>query len=239
MPAPVSLLKSDPDLGEAVPPDERSRARRALSALSLSFERGPLDLATESFPETTFALLIISGAVTQEAELSDRTMIELLLPGDVLLPWPPSPTAPETHSRVTVLERARVAVLDEGFLKAAAVWPQLLIILQRRLNDQKHRLAVHGAICQLPRVEQRVMAVIWHLASRTGRVGSDGMELPRPLTHDALAHLTGSRRPTVSLAIKRLRELGYLDRRTNGAWLLPNLAGNVMFDDVIANLSEV
>jgi CRP-like cAMP-binding protein len=239
MPARIPLLKSDPDLAEAVPPQDRLRARNALSALRLGFDPGPIDLAAERFPDATFALLIIRGALTQEVDLSDRAMIELLLAGDVLLPWPPSPTAPETQMRVTALESVQVAVLDQAYIKAAAVWPQLLIVLQRRLNDQKHRLAAHGAICQLPRVEQRVMAIMWHLAGRTGTVSPDGTELPRPLTHDNLAYLTGSRRPTVSLAIKRLRDLGYLDRRVDGTWLLPNVPGNAVFEDVIANLSEV
>jgi CRP-like cAMP-binding protein len=239
MPTRVALLKTDPDLAEAVPPEHRLRARNALSVLRLGFDPGPIDLAAERFPDATFALLIIRGALTQEVDLSDRTMIELLLAGDVLLPWPPSPTAPETQVRVTALEPVQVAVLGQAYIRAAAVWPQLLIILQRRLNDQKHRLAAHGAICQLPRVEQRVMAIMWHLAARTGTVSPEGTELSRPLTHDNLAYLTGSRRPTVSLAVKRLRDLGYLDRRAEGTWLLPNVPGNAVFEDVIANLSEV
>lgn len=239
MTARVSLLRSDRDLAAAVPPEDQPRALRVLSALALSFDPGPLDLAVEPFPDSTFALLILTGALTQQADLSDRAMIELLLAGDVLLPWPPSPTAPETRMRLTVLEDVRVAVLDQAFIRAASVWPELLITLQRRLNDQKHRLATHGAICQLPRVEQRVMAVIWQLAARTGTVGAAGTVLSRPLTHDTIAHLTGSRRPTVSLAIKRLRDRGYLDRRADGAWVLPNVGGNVVFDDLIANLSEV
>jgi hypothetical protein len=235
----VSLLRSDRDLAEAVAPEDQPRAVRILSTLAVTFDPGPLDLAVEPFPASTFALLVIEGALTQQADLSDRAMIELLLAGDVLLPWPPSPTAPETRMRLTVLESTRVAVLDQDFIRAASVWPELLITLQRRLNDQKHRLATHGAICQLPRVEQRVMAVLWHLAARTGTVSADGTAVPRPLTHDTIAHLTGSRRPTVSLAIRRLRDRGYLDRRADGAWVLPNVAGGTVFDDLIANLSEV
>lgn len=239
MPARISLLRSDPELIEAVPAADRPRAHRALWAAMLTFAPGLIDLAIERLSETTFALLLVKGTLTQEADLSDRAMIELLLDGDVVLPWPPSPTAPETKMRLTALDEVRLAVLDHHFLQAAALWPGLIISVQRRLNDQKHRLATHGAICQLPRVEQRVMAIMWHLAARTGIVGCEGTLLPRPLTHEALAHLTGSRRPTVSLAVKTLRESGYLDRRADGAWLLPRRAGTSSFEDLIANLSEV
>jgi hypothetical protein len=235
----VSLLRSDPDLSDAIPAADLSRAQRVLSVPTVSFESGLIDLSAVSLPATTFALLVIEGTLTQAADLSDRAMIELLLEGDVLWPWPPAPTAPATRVRVTSLDRVTLAVLDAQFIKAAALWPGLMISFHRRLNDQRHRLAVHGAICQLPRVEQRVMAIMWHLAARTGTVRAEGTELALPFTHEALAHLTGSRRPTVSLAIKRLRELGYLDRRSDGAWLLPHVPENAVFEDLIANLSEV
>ena len=130
------------------------------------------------------------------------------------------PQRPIAETRLDALDDVRLAVLDHRFVKVAAVWPALMITIQRRLNDQQHRLATHGAICQLPRVEERVMAVMRLLAARTGIVTSRGTELSVTLTHEALAQLTGSHHPTVSLAIKQLRQDGYLRRRENGAWLL-------------------
>jgi hypothetical protein len=163
-------------------------------------------------------------------------MTELLLSGDVILPWPPSPTAPQARLRLSALDEVKLAILDHRFLQAAARWPGLMIGIQRRLNDQKHRLATHGAICQLPRVEQRVIAIMWHLAARTGRVGIEGTILPGQLTHETLAQLIGARRPTVSLAVRTLREQGHLRRRDDGTWLLPRFAdGDASFDDLITD----
>lgn len=166
-------------------------------------------------------------------------MIELMLAGDVLSPWPRSPATPMTVTSLTALENVRLAVLDHTFIKAAAVWPGLMITVQRRLDDQHDRLAAHGAICQLPRVEQRVLAIMWLLAERMGTVTAHGTEVSFALTHEALARMTGSRRPTVSLAVKRLRERGYLDRLDNGAWLLPRFAASLILDELVANLSAV
>jgi DNA-binding transcriptional ArsR family regulator len=239
IPGRISLLKSDPDLAQAIPAADLPRARRILSVPTVAFGPGPIDLVATRFPATTFALLLIRGTVTQAADLGDRAMIELLLEGDVLWPWRPAPTAPATRVRVAALDHAGLAVLDARFITAAALWPALMVGLHRRLNDQKHRLAAQGAICQLPRVEQRVMAIMWHLAARIGTVGAEGTGLARPFTHEALAHFTGSRRPTVSLAVKRLRDLGYLDRRPDGTWLLPRVPENAVFEDLIANLSAV
>jgi CRP/FNR family transcriptional regulator, cyclic AMP receptor protein len=235
----VSVLGADPGLTEAVPAADLPRARRAIWASAVTFAGGPVDLTAASLSSTAFALLIIKGVLTRQTGLSDRAMIELLLTGDVLSPWPATPTAPLTETRLTALDEVRLVVLDHRFVKAAAIWPGLMIAIQQRLDGQQRRLATHGAICQLPRVEQRVLAVMWLLAARTGTVTAQGTELSFALTHDALARLTGSRRPTVSLAVKRLRERGYLDRRDNGAWLLPQAPAALVFDDLIANLSEV
>jgi CRP/FNR family cyclic AMP-dependent transcriptional regulator len=93
-----------------------------------------------------------------------------------------------------------------------------------RLADQQHRLAVHGAICQLPRSEQRTMAILCHLASRTGTVTPDGVLL-RPLSHQQIADLIGAQRPTVSLALRSLQNQGLVRRRDDGSWLLSHYTG--------------
>ncbi len=234
----VSLLSEDPELAEAVPADERPPAQRVLWTAALTFDAGPVDLSVATVSPTAFVLLVIKGTLIRQTGLSDRAMIELLLAGDGLSPWPPSPSAPLTETRLTALSEVRLAILDHTFVKAAAQWPGLLIAVQRRFAEQQHRLAIHGAICQLPRVEQRVMAIMWLLAARSGTVTAHGTELSLALTHDALAQLTGSRRPTVSLAVKRLRQRGYLARGDDGVWLLPRVPSAVGFEDLTANLFE-
>jgi len=235
----VSVLAADAELAAAVPEPHLPRAQRATWTASISFHAGPIDLTSAPLPPTTFALLILKGVLTRQTGLSDRLMIELLLGGDVLSPWPPSPSAPLTETRLVALGDVRLAILDHRFMKVAAIWPGLMITLQRRLSDQHHRLATHGAICQLPRVEQRVMAIVWLLATRVGTVTVRGTELPVKLTHEGLAQLTGSRRPTVSLAIKCLRQHGYLDRREDGTWLLPQVPAPLAFEDLLAKLSDI
>jgi hypothetical protein len=208
-------------------------------AAAITFDAGPVDLTAAPLSSTAFILLVVKGVLMRQTGLGDRAMIELLLAGDVLSPWPPPPTAPLTETRLTALGEVRLAVLDHTFVRAAALWPDLMIAVHRRFTEQQHRLAIHGAICQLPRVEQRVMAIMWLLAARMGTVTAHGTELSLALTHAALAQLTGSRRPTVSLAVKRLRQRGYLERRDGGAWLLPSVPAMLVFEDLIANLSEV
>ncbi len=222
----MSVLAADRELAAAVPTADLPRTQRALWAASLSFEAGPIDLESASLPPTVFALLLLKGAVLRRTGLSDRPMVELLLAGDVLSPWAPSPAPSVTQRRLIARDDVRLAVLDERFMKVAAIWPTLMVAIHRRLHNQQHRLATHGAISQLPRVEQRVMAIMRLLAARSGIVTVRGTELSVALTHEEIAQLTGSRRPTVSLAIKELRQNGHLDRCDDGTWLLPRGPGD-------------
>ncbi|HUE25664.1 MAG TPA: helix-turn-helix domain-containing protein, partial [Solirubrobacteraceae bacterium] len=70
-----------------------------------------------------------------------------------------------------------------------------------------------------PRVDQRLLAVMWLLAESWGRVTPAGTTLPLSLTHDALGALIGARRPTVTLALRELTERGAVIRQDQG-WLL-------------------
>ena len=221
----IALLREDDELAETIPPADRERASRALVTPMLKLEAGAVDLTQQPLSDTAFALLVLDGTLTHEVVVGGRGMTEFAIHGDVLFPWPPPSTAPDSQLNVSALDDVSLAVLDHQFIKAAAVWPGLMAAIQRRVRDQQHRLAAHGAICQLPHVEQRLMAIMWHLAIRTGRVTTDGTVVPHPLSHRALAGLIGASRPTVSVAISTLQKQGCLRRRDDGTWLLVGWTG--------------
>ena len=81
------------------------------------------------------------------------------------------------------------------------------------------RLTGQLVICQLPRVDQRVLAILWLLAESWGHVTPGGVRLPLALTHETLGALIGARRPTVTLALRKLSEKGSIVRQDSG-WLL-------------------
>jgi CRP/FNR family transcriptional regulator, cyclic AMP receptor protein len=235
----VALLREDFELAERVPSADRERACRTVLTPVLELAAGTVDLSHQRLTDTAFALLVIDGTLTYEVAVGGRAMIEFAIRGDVLSPWPPPGTAPDSHLSLSALDDVRLAVLDHRFITAAAAWPGLMIAIQRRLHDQQHRLAAHGAICQLPHVEQRVMAIMWHLAFRTGRVTIEGTVVPHPLSHRALARLIGASRPTVSLAISSLQRQGCVRRRDDGTWLLVGWTGEeATFEDLVARLAH-
>jgi CRP/FNR family transcriptional regulator, cyclic AMP receptor protein len=222
----VSLLDADRELCAAVPEASRRRAREALLVPGCEFDPGGIDLPLPAVPETAFALLVVHGSLVATTRVgTEGRMIELLSEGDLVMPFAPPPAMPSSRTTVTATEKVLLAPLDRPFLRAAALWPELMVVVQRRLHEQQHRLSVHAAICRLPRVEQRLMGMMWHLADRFGTVSADGIILARPLNHRALAELVGAQRPTVSIALKGLQERGQLRRRRDGTWILPSSDG--------------
>jgi CRP/FNR family transcriptional regulator, cyclic AMP receptor protein len=113
-----------------------------------------------------------------------------------------------------------VAVLDDRFRQATRRWPSLGAAIEARALGQAERLAVHVAIAQLGRVDLRVLALLWHLADRWGRVTPQGVSVPLKLTHEALGRLVGAQRPTVTLALAELGRAESVTRLATGGWLL-------------------
>lgn len=221
----ISLLDADEEFARTIPEQDLDLARRALTLRELRFEQGaPVTFADPD----AIALIVVSGALWRELRVGAGGAPQLLGPGTAVCERPPrDPDAPETAG--VALSRLRVAVLDRRFLLAGTRWPALAGELMRRLAEQERDLATQAAICQLPRVDERLLALLWHLSERWGRVGSDGVRLPLRLTHATLGRFVGARRPTVSLALAQLRERGLVERDGDGLWTLlgdpPALSG--------------
>ena len=167
-------------------------------------------------------LLLTRGLLARDVRIADRVATQLLGPGDVLDPWVHGrEDLPSRAVKWRVHEPASVAVLDERFAFAACRWPSLSAAVRTRMVGMADRLAAHLAICQLACVDQRVVAVLWHLADRFGRVTPDGVVVGVRLSHQLIGQLVGARRPTVTLSIGKLIESGALSRRDDGLWVLP------------------
>jgi CRP/FNR family transcriptional regulator, cyclic AMP receptor protein len=217
------LLHLDPELGESLREDARRQARARLVAPVVELSSGDFDPAEVAEAGAgAFALMVSRGLVVREVELAGTPSAALLGPGD-LLPHDGRAEGLLTFGeRWRVSSRATVAILDERLLPGLQRWPSLGACLVVRAARQAARAAEHRAIAQLPRVDLRLRALLWHLADRWGRVGAGGVVLPLELTHDALGRLVGARRPTVTLALGELVRDGLVVRRPDGAWVLPH-----------------
>lgn len=166
-------------------------------------------------------LLLVKGTLCREVSLRDRSMLELLGPGDVLqLPVVDGRRRLGGSIVMTAVSDATLIVLGDAFIRAAGRWPSLLATLHRRLEAQRESFAIQALIAHLPRAEHRLLLMLCHLAERWGFVTPEGIVLPLLLTHDLVGQLIGTRRPTASLALRALQSDGSVRRLEDGAWLL-------------------
>lgn len=219
--ATVALLEAEPQFGRAIPPADAALAARVLVLPRLELTVGRwCPPARDRWPSPTAGLLLLDSIASRHVVLGDRVATQLLGPGDILDPWGSAHELLPCSVTWTIDVAGSAAVLDGRFATAARRWPSLATIVQDRLGALGDRLATHLAICQLPRVELRILALLWMLAERFGRVAPGGVVVPLRLTHRLIGQLIGAQRPTVSLALSTLADEGHVIRRDDGTLLL-------------------
>ena len=221
------VLKEDPELAEAVPPERRQRAIEDCTAPELRIQPGPLARDGSLGFRGGIGVLVLSGLMIRRVGIEGRYGAELIGEGDLLRPSDEqvSPLLPLTTDW-SVLLPTRVAALDHAFEQRLAQYPELARSLVGRAIQRSKNLAVNMAIVHQARVDVRLHMLLWHLAARWGRVRSDGTALRLRLTHAVLADLVAARRPTVTTALSELSRRGLV--RTDGeTWVL---AGEVPSD---------
>ncbi len=166
--------------------------------------------------------LMLDGLLARDVVLVGHTCTELLGEGDVIQPWIPSTEDGLVRYRVLwhVLAPSRLAVLDDGFARKLADWPQVMSMLLERAIRRTLRMSIHQALLQLSPVETRLLVLFWHLAERWGRVTPEGISVKLRMSHELLGQLVGCKRASITTALHRVNDSGLVVRRADGTWLL-------------------
>jgi len=171
-------------------------------------------------------LFLVDGVMIRTVRVENRVACEVFGPGDLFRPW----DADGEYAPLSVclgwrvLRTTRLAVLDVDFARRVGRWPTILSELISRVARRARALALNHAASHLSNAETRLTILFWLLGERWGRVGTAGITVTLPLTHETLAMLVGVRRPSVTLALGRLSDAGMLERHASDRWLLTNRA---------------
>jgi CRP/FNR family cyclic AMP-dependent transcriptional regulator len=219
----VQLLDLDPELARDLDARRAREAAHRLYARAFDLHRGrwlpDQEQLTRSRP---IGLLLLQGLLVREATVDAHPSAELLGPGDVLRAWDDveqEELLPRTIDW-TALTPVRLAIIDHAFAVRAAQWPEVFAALLDRSARRAERLVVMQAIAHLTRVDDRLLALLWCLAERWGRVVPDGVLVSLRLSHRTLAAMVGARRPSVTTALGQLIARREIERRANGEWML-------------------
>jgi len=219
------LLDSDCELAEDLDVPVRIAARQLATARVLQLETGACDL--EPWFEVAadgLGLLVLDGLLVVEIRVNGRTAAELVGPGDLLQPLGPASEQLLTRTCAWRMMRpTRIAVLDLDFVERVRPFPQISRTLARRACRRPLELDVLRAITSQPRLEVRLVLLLWHLAARWGYVEPAGVRLSLPLTHRLLGELVAAERPSISHALKRLAQAGLVTGTTDDLHLHDSL----------------
>ncbi len=229
------ILREDPDLLEELDEHGARTAMASATALIAEVPRGPWQPPEKVEGRGAPGLLVLRGVVVRRAWLAGRAAPELLGQGDVLRPWQHEGEDGMLPCSVTweILETARIAILDARFAHAIMPWPAIMTALLGRSLRRASWQGVGRLIGGMPRVDQRLLVLFWHLAERWGRVTPGGVLVPLDLTHAAVAELVSARRPSVTTALGELSDQGLLLRPGRGRWILTAQA-RIALDDLCA-----
>jgi CRP/FNR family transcriptional regulator, cyclic AMP receptor protein len=219
----VQLLDLDPDLARELDPRRAREAASRLYARSIEIPRGRWSPNSSVLRGTRpIGLLLLEGMLVREASVADHPSAELLGPGDVLRAWDDDDSEELLPRSIewTALTPTRVAIIDHAFAVRAAQWPEVFASLLDRAARRAERLVVMQAIAHLTRVDDRLLALLWCLAERWGRVLPDGVLVSLRLSHRTLAGMIGARRPSVTTALGQLIARRAIERRQDGEWIL-------------------
>jgi CRP-like cAMP-binding protein len=218
----VKLLDCDPELAGGLDGERLARAVDRVRAITVVLPSGRhADLGWSAGREPGFGLLVVEGLLVRRVSIGGRVAAELLGPGDLLRPW----RQEEAHASIAcstgwkVLECCRLAELDADFSRRLQGYPEIQERLVARALARARTLAVNLAIVHQPKVETRIVLLLWHLADRWGRVRPDGVLVPLALSHRSLAELLAAQRPTVSRALRSLEQRGLVTCSEDG-WVL-------------------
>ena len=176
-----------------------ARSRSGCFVRAVNIPRGPWSpgrtLIEGSQP---IGLLVLDGLLVREATVGDHPSAELLGPGDLLRAWEDrdAEVLLPRSVRWSALTNARVAVIDHALAVRAAQWPEIFASLVERAARRAERLVIMQAIGHLTRVDDRLLALLWCLAERWGRVVPGGV-LVQPAAAAPHAGRHGRRPPPV------------------------------------------
>ena len=216
----VRLLDADRDLARRLG-SNAAEARAAAIAGAVALPRGRWNPAIAAKRiRGGFGLLVMRGLLMRDLEGSEALGAELLAEGDLLGP------DDGTEERLLglqpqweILEPARLLVLDGAFAQRIAAFPALGSALVDRAHERARRtaIALASATCRASRTACTACSGTSPTAVAACRPTASSS---LPLTQEQLGRLVGARRPTVSLALRSLRERGLVRRGQADEWIL-------------------
>jgi CRP-like cAMP-binding protein len=201
-------------LADVVPPTEKARVESALAFCSLLSLPAGSSLGANRFETVPLVSvedgIVLVSAVNQSSPR--RIVVGLAGAGSLLL-------TTAVHERLEALADTRLTLIPANATRRLLEIPAAATVIVEAvgggLRDCRESLAQFGSRNHVDRLLQKLV----QLARTYGKVGTDGLLLDLPLTHELLAEMVGSTRETVTRSLARLAQEGLI-RHERGRYLV-------------------
>ena len=219
----IRLLDAEPDFVAQLGEQERDQVARHLLLPTVTVDAGPWDVraldSAHGVEGKALGFLVLEGVIAMKVAVAGRTCTRLILAQDLLLLDGVEDDVLPLRWSWAAIERATLVVFDQRLMVVTRRWPSLMTAIINRGALQARHALLQQAISQLPRVEDRLLGLLWAVADRRGVVRGSQIRIDLAITHETFAELIGARRPTVSLGLKKLAEDGLVSQDSRG-WLI-------------------
>lgn len=195
---------------------------RSLSQVQRLRRRQRLSLfAADTVYVVRSGLVAIEGAPVNDA----RSILELLYPGDIVVPSMQVPIADVALTTATAAELWRMSA--HAFSHEMHRDPSLSDYVFERLNAQRARMQLHVAVLAGLASEQRVAALLIEAACRLGIPDGKAITFDMPLSRTEVAEYLALNADTLSRIMSRLTQNSILDRSGRSQMTIRNWDGLV------------
>jgi hypothetical protein len=158
----VGLVDVDPDPEQLLSVEERLVAHRVrIRVYNIVADRNGVDADAVLEDCDAFGAIVLDGILAERLRVADQIGLRLLGVGDIVTRTPDTRLTVVAEPELRGTPGSRLALLDDTVLSAVRQWPTIAVRLLERFANQSRILAAQLVIAELPRVDQRLFALMW------------------------------------------------------------------------------
>lgn len=177
-----------------------------------TFQRGDLVFGPDAHPDQVYILESGLIRIFRESADADEVTFGFVRPGEIF--GESVLFGNQRESQAVAVQVSDVLILPRNvFVEAVQATPQMSFSIAKQIEGRFRNIETRVEDLVFHNARNRLARILLQLAQQFGKAEGDRTVLPLQLTHQDLATLIGTTRPTASLAINDLEQAELIGRQ--------------------------